>query len=90
MGPPKHLKLSDLKLGCPPIDVTNQSYEEIGHSFVKEKFDLGYNPDLEWSLGLKLAAKEVEPPYLGSLFFRQIREAFRTVIGDMMEEDSVS
>lgn len=56
-GTPKQLKLSDLKLDCPVVDVSNQTYEQIGHSFVKGKFDPGCNPDLEWPTDLKYAAK---------------------------------
>lgn len=57
VGPPEPLKLSDLKLDCPQVDVSNQTYEELGHNFVKGKSDPGCNPDLEWPMALKSAAQ---------------------------------
>jgi hypothetical protein len=57
VGAPQQLKLSDLKSDCLLVDVANQTYEEIGHSFIKGEVDPGCNPDLEWPLGLKLAAQ---------------------------------
>lgn len=56
IGPPEQLNLSDLKLDCPPVDITNRTYDQIGHGFVNGKADPACNPDLEWPLGLKLAA----------------------------------